>query len=61
MICVRLPCRAATVSGLIAGTWRKRGRADNWFVALYSDGIWLNLRDCEYYGGGAGPNRRLLP
>lgn len=30
------------------GVWRKRGQAENWVLALYRDGIWLNLRDCEY-------------
>ncbi|MEX0642253.1 MAG: hypothetical protein WD468_06105 [Pirellulales bacterium] len=33
----------------MVSTWRKRGRADNWVLAIYRDGIWLNLRDCEYY------------
>lgn len=28
--------------------WRRRGEADNWVLALYRDGAWLNLRDCEY-------------
>ena len=29
--------------------WRRRGRADNWVLAVYADGLWLNLRDCDYH------------
>ena len=31
------------------GVWRRRGRADNWVLAVYRDGVWLNLRDCDYH------------
>jgi hypothetical protein len=33
----------------IYGVWKKRGRRDNWVLAIADDGLWLNLRDCEYH------------
>ncbi len=50
---------AATILPLLLtwpliSSWRKRGRADNWVIVLHGDGIWLNLRDCEYVEAEAG-------
>jgi hypothetical protein len=45
----------------ILGSWRKRGKADNWILALHGDGIWLNLRDCEYGEAEPGNSVVFLP
>lgn len=45
-LCAALP---ALLTLPMFGIWRRRGRADNWVLALYRDGIWLNLRDCDYH------------
>ncbi len=45
----------------LLGTWRKRGRADNWVLAVAHDGVWLNLRDCEYHEAPPGETIVFLP
>jgi hypothetical protein len=45
----------------VLGTWRKRGRADNWVLALYRDGVWLNLRDCEYHDAEPAQSVLFVP
>lgn len=40
---------AALLTWPLASVWRKRGRPENWVLALANDGLWLNLRDCEYH------------
>jgi hypothetical protein len=47
---VRIICTALLflLTWPIIKSWRKRGRAENWVLAIYNDGVWLNLRDCEY-------------
>src|SRR5215217_1604723 len=44
-MCIALPL---LLTWPMFSSWRKRGRADNWVLALCRDGLWLNLRDCEY-------------
>ena len=44
-LCTALPL---LLTWPMVSAWRKRGSADNWVLALYGDGIWLNLRDCDY-------------
>jgi hypothetical protein len=38
----------------LLSAWRKRGRPDNWVLAVRGDGFWLNLRDSEYYEAEPG-------
>lgn len=45
----------------ILGSWLKRGRADNWVLVLQGDGLWLNLRDCEYAEAEPGNSIVFLP
>jgi hypothetical protein len=45
----------------LTSSWRKRGRSDNWILALYGDGLWLNLRDCEYCDAEPGETIVFLP
>ena len=45
---------ALMLTPLFIGSWRNRGRADNWVLALYNDGLWVNLRDCEYHRAKSG-------
>jgi hypothetical protein len=45
----------------ILGSWRKRGSTDNWVLALQGDGLWLNLRDCEYAEAQTGNSIVFLP
>lgn len=40
---------AAMITFPLLRLWRKRGRSDNWALALDPGGVWLNLRDCEYH------------
>ena len=35
-------------------SYRSRGRADNWIVAVSGSGIWLNIRDVEYHQADPG-------
>lgn len=43
----------------VLGSWRKRGRPENWVLALHPDGLWVNLRDCEYYLAEPGEIRPI--
>ena len=45
---------AALLTLPILRTWHKRGRRDNWALALDPAGVWLNLRDCEYHEAERG-------
>lgn len=45
---------ALLLTGPMLGSWRKRGRAENWVLALLPSELWVNLRDCEYYGAEPG-------
>ena len=42
-------------------TWRKRGRKDNWVLAVAASGVWLNLRDCEDHAADAGETVVYVP
>ena len=42
-------------------TWIRRGRRDNWTVAVTPDGIWLNLRDVEYHRAAAADTIARIP
>jgi hypothetical protein len=45
----------------LLGAWRKRGRRDNWVLAVHRDGVWLNLRDAEYHEAEPGLTVVYLP
>ncbi|WP_428306849.1 hypothetical protein [Lacipirellula sp.] len=57
---------ALLICPVMLRSWRKRGRRDNWAIALDGNGVWLNLRDCEYHNAEPGEtivylaNRELL-
>lgn len=44
----------ALLTPAIMASWRRRGSPENWVLAIYSDGIWLNLRDVAYHTAEAG-------
>lgn len=46
---------------ILLGSWRRRGRPDNWVLAFYRDGVWVNMRDCEYYLAEPGETVVYLP
>ena len=52
---------ALFISPFLIGSWRNRGKACNWVVALHPDGIWLNLRDSEYHEFEPGNTIVFLP
>lgn len=52
---------ALLLSRLVLGTWAKRGRAENWVLAVVEDGLWVNLRDCEYPEVEPGDTVVFLP
>jgi hypothetical protein len=45
---------ALLICPVLLRSWRKRGRRDNWAIALDGNGVWINLRDCEYYDAEPG-------
>lgn len=45
----------------LVSSWRRRGRADNWVLAVYRDGLWLNLRDCDYHAAEPAESIVFLP
>ena len=45
----------------LLAAWRRRGRAENWVLAAYADGMWLNLRDCEYHAAQPGESIVFIP
>jgi hypothetical protein len=51
----------ALLTSPLVGVWRKRGRPDNWVLALHGDGLWLNLRDVEYHAAEPGSTIVFLP
>jgi hypothetical protein len=57
-LCAALPI---LLTGPMVGMWRRRGRAENWVLALYRDGIWLNLRDCDYLDAPSGTSVVFVP
>ena len=38
----------------LLGSWRRRGRPENWVLALFNSAVWVNLRDCEYHEAAPG-------
>lgn len=50
-LCGVLP---ALLTWPLVGVWRKRGRRDNWVLAVADNGVWLNFRDCEYHDAAPG-------
>jgi len=45
IVCVALPL---LVTWPMIRSWHRRGQVDNWVFAIHRDGVWLNLRDCEF-------------
>lgn len=52
---------AALITFPVLRTWRKRGRCDNWALAIDPSGVWLNLRDSEYHDAERGETIVHLP
>ena len=52
---------ALFLTPLLIGAWRKRGRPENWVLATYPDGLWLNLRYCEHYLAEPGDTVLFVP
>lgn len=52
---------AALITFPILRTWHKRGRRDNWALAIDPSGVWLNLRDCEYHRAERGETIVHIP
>lgn len=52
---------AMFITPFVLGSWRKRGRPENWVLALHRDGLWVNLRDCEYYLAEPGDTVLFVP
>ena len=44
---------AVVITGPMFGSWRLRGTAANWVVAVTPQELWLNLRDCEFQDAAA--------
>lgn len=61
LIVYGLALLAALLTLPILRTWQKRGRRDNWALALDAAGVWLNLRDCEYYEAERGETIVHIP
>jgi hypothetical protein len=45
----------------LLSAWRKRGRPDNWVLAVHRRGLWLNLRDAEYHEAAPAETVAYLP
>lgn len=45
----------------MVGSWLRRGRRANWVLALHRDGLWLNLRDCEFCEAEPGDTALFIP
>jgi hypothetical protein len=58
VLCAALP---AFLTWPLFAAWRRRGRPDNWVLAIFSDGIWLNLRDCDYHEAAHGDSIVHIP
>lgn len=43
------------------GSWAKRGRPENWVLAINPNGIWINFRDCEYADVEPGDTVLFVP
>ncbi len=52
---------ALFITPFLWGSWRRRGRPENWVLALFRDGMWVNLRNCEYYRAEPGQTVVYLP
>ncbi len=52
---------ALLITWPLLSAWRKRGRRDNWMLAVHRDGVWLNLRDAEYHEAEPGLTVAYLP
>jgi hypothetical protein len=58
ILCAALPL---FLTWPMLSSWRKRGGSHNWVLALYGDGLWLNLRDCEYAEAAVADSIVFLP
>jgi hypothetical protein len=60
-----LLCLVSAVPALLTwplmSAWSRRGRRDNWILAVYADGLWLNLRDCDYHAAEPAETVVFLP
>ncbi len=58
-------CLVSAVPALLTwpllSAWRRRGRRENWILAVYADGLWLNLRDCDYHAAESAETVVFLP
>lgn len=61
LICFVCGGIALFITPWVLGSWRKRGRPENWVLALHRDGLWINLRDCEYYLAEPGETVLYVP
>ena len=52
---------ALGLTPLMFGSWRRRGRPDNWSLAVNRDSLWLNLRNVEYHTAEPGETVVNIP
>ncbi|MCA9258453.1 MAG: hypothetical protein KDA61_04600 [Planctomycetales bacterium] len=52
---------AALLTLPMLASWRRRGRPDNWVLAIHRDGLWVNLRSCEFGDAPAGDTVAFIP
>jgi len=52
---------ALLLTPFLLSSWRTMGRPENWMLALSVEGLWINLRDCEYYAAEPGMSVVYIP
>jgi len=52
---------AVFLANVMLPIWHRRGRPENWVLAIYRDGLWLNLRDIEYHTAEPGQTIVFIP